>query len=90
MLKEKGFVEKNTILVKEFDRYIIEHPAFAEKIPDNALIVMQVENDEEFNQWAKETALKIAEKEQAIVYVTITKLKPVRSRIEKLRLETVA
>ncbi|MBI5139473.1 hypothetical protein HZA26_02590 [Candidatus Nomurabacteria bacterium] len=51
---------------------------------------MQVKNDEEFNQWAKETALKITEKEQTIVYVTITELKPVRSRIEKLRLETVA
>lgn len=90
MLKEKGFVEKNSMLVKEFDRYVIEHPDFAEKIPDSALIVMQVEDDEEFNRWAKETALKVAEKEQSIVYVTITKLKPVRSRIEKLRLETVA
>jgi hypothetical protein len=67
MLKNKGFIEKNSILVKEFDRYIIEHPEFAEKIPNNALIVMQVEDNEEFNQWAKETALKIVEKEQAIV-----------------------
>jgi len=90
MLKNKGFIEKNSMLVKEFDRYIIEHPDFAEKIPDNALVVMQVKDDEEFNQWAKETASKVSEKEQAIVYATITELKPVRSRIEKLILETVA
>ena len=78
------------MMVKEFDRYILEHPEFSERIPNNALIVMQIEGDAEFNQWAKETALKVAEKDQPVVYVTITELKPVRSRIEKLRLELVA
>ena len=90
MLNKERFVERNSMMVREFDRYILEHPEFAEKIPNNALIVMQIEGDAEFNQWAKETALKVAEKEQPIVYVTITELKPVRSRIEKLRLESVA
>ncbi|MBI5188241.1 MAG: hypothetical protein HZA07_04115 [Nitrospirae bacterium] len=90
MLRKEGFIEKNSMMVKEFDRYILEHPEFAEKIPDNALVVMQIEGDEGFNQWAKETSLKAAEKEQPIIYVTITELKPVRSRIEKLRLEMVA
>ena len=37
MTDKKRFVEKNGMLVKEFDRYILEHPGFAEKIPDNAL-----------------------------------------------------
>jgi hypothetical protein len=32
----------------------------------------------------------VAEKDTPIVYVTITELKPVRSRIEKLKLELVA
>jgi len=41
--REKRFVEKNTILVREFDRYIQEYPKFADKIPNNALIVMQIE-----------------------------------------------
>lgn len=90
MLNKERFVEKNSMMVREFDRYILEHPEFSERIPNNALIVMQIEGDEEFNQWAKETALKVAEKDQPIVYVTITELKPVRSRIEKLRLESVA
>ena len=90
MLKKDGFLEKNSMMVREFDRYVIEHPEFAEKIPDNALVVMQVEGDEEFNEWAKETASKAAEKGQTLVYVTITEFKPVRSRIEKLRLEMAA
>jgi hypothetical protein len=90
MIDKKRFVEKNSILVKEFDRYILEHPEFADKLPNNALVVMQVEGDEEFNNWARETAQSVAEKDNPIVYVTITELKPVRSRIEKLKLELVA
>ena len=90
MTNKKRFVDKNSILIKEFDRYILEYPEFAEKIPDNALVVMHIEGDEEFNTWARETAQSVADKDAAIVYVTITELKPVRSRIEKLKLELAA
>jgi hypothetical protein len=90
MTEKKKFVEKNSMLVKEFDRYILEHSDFANEIPDNALVVMQIEGDEEFNRWARETAQSVAEKDSPIVYVTITELKPVRSRIEKLKLKLVA
>jgi len=88
-MDKKRFVEKNSMLVREFDRYILEHPEFSEKIPNNALIVMQLEGDEEFNSWAKETAQNVVEKDTPIVYVTVTELKPVRSRIERLKLELV-
>ncbi len=90
MIDKKRFVEKNSMLIKGFDRYILEHPEFADKIPDNALVVMHIQGDEEFNNWAKETAESVAEKDNRIVYVTITELKPVRSRIEKLNLELTA
>jgi hypothetical protein len=90
MIEKKRFVDKNSMLVKEFDRYILEHPEFADEIPDNALVVMQIEGDEEFNNWAKEMAQNVAEKDAPVVYITITELKPVRSRIEKLKLELVA
>jgi len=83
------FTEKNSVYVKEFDRYILEHPEFAEKIPQNALVVMQIEGDEEFNNWARESAKSTAEMNQPIVYVKITELKPVRSRIEKLELKQI-
>ena len=84
------FVDKNTMLVREFDRYVLEHPEFAEKIPDNALVAMQITGDDEFNEWAKRTAQSMAEKNNPIVYVTVTELKPVRSRIEKLKVEMAA
>lgn len=86
MMEKKRFIEKNSMLVKEFDRYILEHPKFADTIPDNALVVMQIEGDDEFNTWARETSLDAAEKDIPIAYVTIKELKPVRSRIEKLEL----
>ncbi len=90
MIEKKRFIEKNTILVREFDRYIQEYPDFSDKLPNNALIVMQIEGDEEFNKWARKTAKKMVEQDSPIVYVTITELKPVRSRIEKLKLELAA
>jgi len=51
---------------------------------------MQIEGDEEFNKWAKETGQIASKKDTPIVYVTITELKPVRSRIKKLKLERAA
>ena len=36
---------KNTELIKEFNRYVREYPQFSENIPDNALVVMQLEGD---------------------------------------------
>lgn len=86
MMDKRRFTDKNSMLVKEFDRYILEHPDFADTIADNALVVLQLEGDNEFNAWARATAQSVAEKDSPVVYVTIKELKPVRSRIEKLEL----
>jgi hypothetical protein len=51
---------------------------------------MQIDGDDVFNQWARETASLVAEKDASVVYVTISELKPVSSRIERLKLESVA
>ncbi len=90
MNDRRRFLEKNRMLVNEFDKYILEHPEFADQFPNNALVVMQIDGDEEFNHWAREMAHGAAETNTPVVYVTITELKPVRSRIEKLKLELVA
>ena len=90
MIDKKRFIEKNSMLVREFDKYILEHSEFADKLPDNALIVMQIEGDDEFNKWAKKTGKSASEENTPIVYVTITELIPVRSRIKKLKLERAA
>jgi hypothetical protein len=78
---------KNTELVKEFNTYVREHPEFAEQIPDNAVIIMQLEGDEEFNQWSHKLAESHHEEERPIVHVRIKKIKPVRSRIEELEIQ---
>jgi hypothetical protein len=80
------FEQKNSELLTEFDRYVREHPEFADGIPDNALVAMLVEGDEEFNRWSQAGAKRQAENEQPIVYVRIKKIHPVRSRIEEVEL----
>ena len=84
------YERKNTELIKEFDRYVREHPEFADDIPNNAVVVMQLEGNAKFNEWSRKLAKTHASNSQPIVYVRIRKLKPLRSRIEKLELKRVA
>jgi len=74
---------KHAILVTEFDRYVAEHPEFAVNIPRDAQIVLQLEGDEEYNEWSRQLAEKQKEKNQRIVYVTVKGLKPAKSRLIK-------
>ena len=67
MIEKKRFVEKNSMLVKEFEKYILEHPEFANRLPDNALVVMQIDGDEAFNQWARETAPLISSRQYGVI-----------------------
>lgn len=83
------FEWKNSILGKEFDQYVREHPEFAEKIPRGSLIALQVEGDEEFNKWSQKLAQEQAEEDQSIIYVNIKKIREARSRIEELELAEV-
>ena len=75
------FERKNSDLVTEFDRYVREHPEFADQIPDGALVAVLLEGDEEFNQWSRDGARRQAEQGQPIVYAKIKQPEPVRSRI---------
>jgi hypothetical protein len=80
------FEQKNAELVTEFDRYVREHPDFADRIPKNALVAMLVEGNQEFNRWSQEGAKRQAEREQPIVFVKIKRIQPIRSRIEEIEL----
>jgi len=75
--------KRHAILVTEFDRYVVEHPEFAAKIPQNAQIVLQVEGDEEYNKWSKKIAARQRELGQQVVYIKIKGLKPAKSRLLK-------
>jgi hypothetical protein len=82
--------QKNTELIKEFNRYVREHPKVAEQIPHDALVILQLEGDEDFNSWARQLAESRRSAGHPMVVVRIKKLKPIRSRIEQIELEQVA
>jgi len=78
--------KKHAILVTEFDRYVVEHPEFAANIPANAQVVLQVEQDDSYNQWSAQLAQRQREKGQDVVFVRIKALKPARSRLVEPRM----
>ena len=75
--------KRHAILVTEFDRYIIEQPEFASKIPLDAQIVLQIEGDNEYNEWSRNLAARQRESGQKVIYVRIKGLKPFTSRLIK-------
>ena len=82
--------QKNTELIKEFNRYVREHPEFAEQIPNDAIVILQLEGVDEFNAWARRLAEGRSSEGHPLILVKIKKLKALRSRIEQLDLEQVA
>ena len=80
----KDFKKLNAALGAEFDRYVFEHPAWAQKhIPSGAKVALQVEGNAAFNTWSRQLAKRMRSANQAVVLVCIEKLAPVRSRIVK-------
>ena len=82
------YESKNSILGMEFDRYLREHPDFSEKFPNAAHVVLLTCDDEKFNEWSVNLGRKQRDAGQPVVYITIKKLAPPRSRIEELELTT--
>jgi len=80
------FEQKNSQLVTEFDRFILQNPRVADAIPDGALVAMELEGEEAFNEWSRHLAKQQVEEGQKIVYVKIKKLRPIESRIEDLEI----
>lgn len=82
--------KRHAILVTEFDRYVVEHPEFEAKIPANAQVVLQIEGDEEYNDWSKQVAERQREPGQTVIYVKMKGLKPAKSRLLKPEVAAVA
>jgi hypothetical protein len=51
------FEVRNAELVEEFDRYVQKHPEFGDLIPDQALIALLLEGDEELNTWSRQGSM---------------------------------
>jgi hypothetical protein len=75
------FERLNSILGFEFDRYVLEHPEFAEKIPPDSIVVLQLKGEDAFNKWARNIAELHRDKNEPVLYVQISGLRPPRSRL---------
>jgi len=75
------FERLNSILGLEFDRYVLEHPDFAGKIPSDAIVVLQLKGEDAFNKWARNIAELHREEGHPLLFVQISGLRPPRSRL---------
>lgn len=81
------FEKKNTDLIREFNRYMREHPEAGESILKGSIVAMQLEGDAEYNKWSRKLAESKAEEGQKIIYVRIKRIRPISSRIEEIAFE---
>lgn len=51
-----AFEQKNTELITLFDEFLRKRPDLLDEIPGNAVLVMQLEGDKAFNEWAYQIA----------------------------------
>ncbi len=80
----RDFKKLSAELGAEFDRYVAEHPAWAQKyIPPGSKVALQIEGNAAFNAWSRRLAERTRSSDQPVVLVSIKKLAPVRSRIIK-------
>ena len=84
-MTRKELFRKNQQLSTEFELYILEHLEMEEQIPDNAMIVLVPEYDQELATKNIELAEANKEPGQSLVYVKVKKLRA--SRIEGLTLQ---
>ncbi len=89
-MRKEDLFKKNHILGIEFDRYLLEHPEILEQIPENAEIYFLPQEDPNLSQ----ENIRLAESQKGegrtILLVRIGKLSPPRSRLQDVRLESLA
>jgi len=76
-------------LFMEFTRYLIEHPEFAECIPEGAQVVLLDRQDPLYSQQAIEFAKRARETDDVpdrpVIYMEVAEMAPVRSRLQGVR-----
>ena len=61
------------MLASEFHRYLMEDEERAPMLPENVLLIFQVEGEEDFNRWHKEMSLRNRETDQPVAVVHLKK-----------------
>jgi hypothetical protein len=76
-------------LLTEFTRYLVEHPEFAECIPEGAQVVLLDRQDPEYSQraiqFSKQAQETDDEADRPVVYIEVTEMAPIRSRLQGVR-----
>jgi len=68
----------NAELGAEFDRYVAEHPARAQKhVPPGAKVPLLIEGNVAFNAWSRQLAKRTRGADQPVVFIRTEKLAPV-------------
>ena len=80
---------KNQILSHEFSLYLLEHPDLAERIPQDALVILMPKSDPDLCHENMKLAEAQREPDQPIVYLHVEKTKPAPSRLVRPQLEVV-
>ena len=75
-MTEKEFIDKSITLSFEFDRYLINHPDIADKIPLGASIIFELEDDREFTAKESKLAEELKKQGEKFVIVRVKKLLP--------------
>ena len=79
---------KNLLLGVEFDKYLVEHPDQAEKIPQGSYVILLPEYDPDLCKANMRLARKRLKEGEKVVFVRVEKLAPPpRSRLIKPRIE---
>jgi hypothetical protein len=89
-MTEQEIFTKNLILSSEFDRYLIENPDFAEKIPLNAQIILLPNDDKELCKINIDMAKEQHEKEQSVIYIHVGLVAEKISRLTDVKMELVS
>jgi Family of unknown function (DUF5647) len=84
------YEKRNAMLGVEFDRYVLDHPSFAARIPRGAQIILQIPGDTKFNTWARRLAERQREAGQPVVQVVVERLQAPKSRLVSPRLQIEA
>jgi hypothetical protein len=86
------FEDKYDELFTEFNRYVIEHPEFAQRIPEDALVVLLDKSDPEFNRENLRRVEQYHQHDDAparpIIYIRADHLAPIKSRLRNPRMIT--
>lgn len=86
-MKKDEIAARNLLLGAEFDKFIIEHPEFLDKIPDGAQLVFLPEYDQELCKENLKLIESLREKDKPVVYIRLKKLTPQKSRIRHVTIE---